>query len=131
MCRDSKSSGTSATSNAGTTGPASSLRSRNASWSVLTAMPYVHLLGAGRSSVWSECCVWDAEAAGSNPAAPTGRGAAALNDVHLPACLAAVVRQWQSEQQFARAGRRDGDARAGDPRPFGDQLGGLRRPWIA
>jgi drug/metabolite transporter (DMT)-like permease len=26
---------------------------------------------AGRSSVWLECCVWDAEVAGSNPAAPT------------------------------------------------------------
>jgi drug/metabolite transporter (DMT)-like permease len=25
----------------------------------------------GRSSAWSECCVWDAEVAGSNPAAPT------------------------------------------------------------
>ena len=25
---------------------------------------------AGRSSAWSECCVWDAEVAGSNPAAP-------------------------------------------------------------
>jgi drug/metabolite transporter (DMT)-like permease len=26
---------------------------------------------AGRSSAWLECCVWDAEVAGSNPAAPT------------------------------------------------------------
>jgi drug/metabolite transporter (DMT)-like permease len=33
-------------------------------------MRYAPLRGAGRSSAWSECCVWDAEVAGSNPAAP-------------------------------------------------------------
>lgn len=43
------------------TGRKSWRRSPSASSSVLTAMPCVHLRDAGRSSVWSERCVWDAE----------------------------------------------------------------------
>src|SRR5947209_2349897 len=46
---------------------------RNAGSCTQIVMRYAREEGAGRSSVWSECCVWDAEVAGSNPAAPIVR----------------------------------------------------------
>ena len=36
-------------------------RSPSVRWSVRTVMPCVHLRDTGRSSAWSERCVWDAE----------------------------------------------------------------------